>query len=754
MATLTPKIGLKKPTVNVETDWGFRLNETIDILDDAVLAANTAGKGTVTVTDDGAGNLTISGSPHVAASDVTVPNALIGVDGITVTSGTSEDTITGFRAEFVNASGTLQTSIDAVEGSDVDSVNSATGDITIVGVGEVNVTTDGTTITVSGTDHATDTDTDTVSDAIIGGVGIVVTSGVNTTTIDGHEAEDAITGSDGNTVTSGTSTVDIAGFRTEFVNASGTLQTSIDTKIGSVSEDTTPQLGGDLDAQSNNITSVGLLTAVTGTFSQSLTVSGLPVLTGFIVKEEDNSPLVAGVHTIIVTTGTLTDEGGGVVSLDNLVRSTNESISGVWNFSTALTVSGIPVALADSIPTLVSGAHAFTFTNASSVSVIHSLNTKNIVYQLYNSSDSAFEANDSIATTKGQFDFFFDSPVTGRGVLVSAKGLGSGGGTTNHSLLSNLSADDHPQYSLVDGTRGFLGTVSGVDPVDSGDLTTKNYVDSEISTVSGSVPNALIGADGITVTSGTSEDTLTGFRTEFVNASGSLQTQIDTADLDVSAITVSGGSDITGVIDFVGEGTGNVSAAGNTITFSAGAGGGGGGLSNIVEDLTPELGANLDALTNDISNVGILTATTVTGTTVQVGGAVTAGTGDFSNSLTISGIPVGTTFISKSVTIQEPTSSEDFTLFFTEPAITINGIKAVIRGSSPSLTINPKHSTDRSAAGNTILNSATAVTSTVGVSISPDNDNTVPANSWVWLETTALGGSVAEIAITFSMKLD
>src|SRR5690606_34974322 len=34
----------------------------------------------------------------------------------------------------------------------------------------------------------------------------------------------------------------------------------------------------------------------------------------------------------------------------------------------------------------------------------------------------------------------------------------------------------------------------------------------------------------------------------------------------------------------------------------------GGGISNIVEDITPQLGGNLDAQTNDITNVGTITA--------------------------------------------------------------------------------------------------------------------------------------------------
>ncbi len=80
MVTTTPKLGLKKPVPDAETDWGFRLNETIDALDDTMLTANTSGVDGVTVIDDGAGNPTIS----------------------------------GFREEFVSASGALQGQIGGV----------------------------------------------------------------------------------------------------------------------------------------------------------------------------------------------------------------------------------------------------------------------------------------------------------------------------------------------------------------------------------------------------------------------------------------------------------------------------------------------------------------------------------------------------------------------------------------------------------------------------------------------------------------
>lgn len=48
---------------------------------------------------------------------------------------------------------------------------------------------------------------------------------------------------------------------------------------------------------------------------------------------------------------------------------------------------------------------------------------------------------------------------------------------TDHGGLTGLLDDDHPQYVLVDGSRGFTATVSGVTPVNDYDLATKGYVD-------------------------------------------------------------------------------------------------------------------------------------------------------------------------------------------------------------------------------------------------------------------------------------
>jgi hypothetical protein len=61
------------------------------------------------------------------------------------------------------------------------------------------------------------------------------------------------------------------------------------------------------------------------------------------------------------------------------------------------------------------------------------------------------------------------------------------GGVADHGLLGGLGDDDHDIYVREDGSRGFSSTVSGVDPVDSDDLATKNYVDTEITVPSGAI---------------------------------------------------------------------------------------------------------------------------------------------------------------------------------------------------------------------------------------------------------------------------
>lgn len=113
-------------------------------------------------------------------------------------------------------------------------------------------------------------------------------------------------------------------------------------------------------------------------------------------------------------------------------------------------------------------------------------------------------------------------------------------------------------------------------------------------------------------------------------------------------------------------------------------------------------------------------------------------------------------FYTKGGAISAPTNAEDRTIFFTDVAITITQMNAVLVGSStPSVTWTIRHSSDRSAAGNEVVTSGTTTTSTTtGSEVTSFNDATIPADSWVWLETTAQSGTVGEIGITIKYTID
>ena len=138
----------------------------------------------------------------------------------------------------------------------------------------------------------------------------------------------------------------------------------------------------------------------------------------------------------------------------------------------------------------------------------------------------------------------------------------------------------------------------------------------------------------------------------------------------------------------------------------------------------------------------------ITGTKAQFDTAVTDG--DF---LYVGDTPLYNT---KSLTVESPTSTEDTSMFFTDEAITVTKMAAVLRGSStPSVTWTIRHSTDRSATGNEVVTSGTITTSTTtGSVVTSFNDATIPANSYVWLETTAQSGTVDEINLTIKYTTD
>jgi len=119
-------------------------------------------------------------------------------------------------------------------------------------------------------------------------------------------------------------------------------------------------------------------------------------------------------------------------------------------------------------------------------------------------------------------------------------------------------------------------------------------------------------------------------------------------------------------------------------------------------------------------------------------------------------IPTDVTVRTASITVENCTDSEDLSIFFTNKAITISEMRAVISGSSsPSITWTIRHSTDRSAAGNEVVTGGTTTTSTTtGSDVTSFNDATIPADSFVWFETTADSGTVTELHVTLVFTED
>lgn len=141
-----------------------------------------------------------------------------------------------------------------------------------------------------------------------------------------------------------------------------------------------------------------------------------------------------------------------------------------------------------------------------------------------------------------------------------------------------------------------------------------------------------------------------------------------------------------------------------------------------------------------ITAVGALVTAPVRATTyIEMEDSV--GDSDHISAETIAGL--------RAIPFQEasPTTGTDKTLFFTPVAITVTKLAIVVRGTTPSATVDIHHGTDRSAAGNALITTPAATTSeSTGSIVTSFDDATIPADSWIWLEIDATSGTVDEVA--------
>jgi len=106
------------------------------------------------------------------------------------------------------------------------------------------------------------------------------------------------------------------------------------------------------------------------------------------------------------------------------------------------------------------------------------------------------------------------------------------------------------------------------------------------------------------------------------------------------------------------------------------------------------------------------------------------------------------------ITIENPTDSEDISIFQTPFDITIQREVCVTSGSTPSVTITLRFASSRSAVGTELNTGGNTITSTTtGNSDISFNNASISQESFTWIETTALSGTVSEISCTWSYAL-
>jgi hypothetical protein len=104
------------------------------------------------------------------------------------------------------------------------------------------------------------------------------------------------------------------------------------------------------------------------------------------------------------------------------------------------------------------------------------------------------------------------------------------------------------------------------------------------------------------------------------------------------------------------------------------------------------------------------------------------------------------------MTVLSPSSGDEGTYFYTNAALTISEIVVVLRGGT-SVAWSMKYGTDRSAAG-TNIDTNTSSSTTTGTSYTTLDDNTVPADNFIWIEFTTVTGAVDELHFTTYFTYD
>lgn len=306
--------------------------------------------------------------------------------------------------------------------------------------------------------------------------------------------------------------------------------------------DGTRPMAGNLDLDGNDVTNVDTLTAVTGTFTSGLTI------------------------------------GSSTIHLNP-----NEISAPSGTYTLSLTISGVPVATSLDVEELQSQIEAFdpdevepAIIGSDGITVVSGANTTNIVgfYSEFTAAsgslqnqidtlDTVYATDAELVSVSGHLQSQITDVVQDVANLDLTYATDADLVSVSGHLQAQLDGIDFPEFvetaligsdgiTIISGSnlttvQGFYGefvAASGTLQQQFDDLNLNYATDAELTSVSGHLQaqldnidfpefteTALLGADGITIISGSNSTTVQGFYGEFVSTSGNLQTQINELDL-------------------------------------------------------------------------------------------------------------------------------------------------------------------------------------------------------------------------------
>ena len=424
--------------------------------------------------------------------------------------------------------------------------------------------------------------------------------------------------------------------------------------LSNVVEDTTPQLGGNLDLNSKDITGTGNISITGGfnatgvsTFQESVTFQSHASF-----GDNDKANFGAGNDIQIYHNGTnsFIDNATGSLYIrgangnhvriqspsgeESIVAAANGSVDLYYDNSKKLetTNTGVTVTGAVSATTFSGAGSGLTDVDADNASnLLVSNQTGNAARVITFAGTSAGGVN---AAVFGNANFTYNPSTTelkvGSGVTINSTGVTVVGISTLTGGLHIGSSSDPSASMILGGSQGTQGI--NFTGVNSSDANSTHYKNIRLNRVGGGFRYDLeFHSNGYS--SGDIGDFIfykrgTSFgRTERMRLNG-----------QTGQLTVTGGGSFAGVVtatsysgsgsaltDLTGASAGTYGASTNTpiitvdsngritgiSTVATSGAGGGGGISNIVEDTTPQLGGDLDLNGNDITGTGNITITSV-----------------------------------------------------------------------------------------------------------------------------------------------